>query len=205
MTTEDLEFDAIAKDLHSAVVSDVLDAIGHRDHALPEAIRPFDHGSRLVGRAMTMQLVPAFSEPEQPYEGFISAMDRIPAGSVVVLVARETRCALWGELFSTAARARGARGTLVDGYVRDTEKVRAMGYPVFARGVSPLDSRGRAAFLVDGVTVKIDGISVTNGDLVVGDYDGIVIVPQAVAVEVIRRAYEKVATESIARSALGRG
>lgn len=206
MTVATGDLDRIARDLYASVISDVLDAIGSRQHALSHRFAPIDASTKLVGWASTIQLVEAFTEPEHPYQGLIAAMDQLPVGSIVVLAAGSTtRCGMWGELFSTAARARGARGTLVDGYVRDSAKVISMGFPLFALGTNPLDSKGRAEFLADQTVVEIDGVVITPGDLVFGDRDGVVIVPARLAPQVIERAYEKMGSEALARSALTTG
>lgn len=198
--------DRIAEDLFASVISDVLDGLGNRNHALSSRFAPLDPAMKLVGPATTMQLVEAFVEPERPYEGLIAAMDRIPRGSIVVIAAGSTtRCGLWGELFSTAAQARGARGTLVEGYVRDSAKVMNMDYPLFALGTNPLDSRGRAEFLADRTIIEIDGIAIAPDDLVFADRDGVVIVPSTLERQVIDRAYEKLGKESLALSALANG
>ncbi len=197
-----LDFDRIANDLHASVISDTLDAFGHLNHALPPRIRPIDPGSTVVGRAATLHLVEEFSEPASPYKGLIAAMDRVPRDSVIIVAAGTTRCAIWGELFSIAAQARGARGTVVDGYVRDTAKVIAMGFPLFAVGTSPLDSKGRATLLAEQIELEIDGIRIAPGDLIFGDHDGVVVVPAELEAEVITRAYEKIRNEAAARTAL---
>src|SRR6476659_6489751 len=88
--------DLAASRLYAAVVSDILDDLGHRDHTLEPAIRPLR-----------------------------------PGEVILVAAGGSARAACWGELFSAAARARGARGTLIDGYCRDARRIAALGYPVW--------------------------------------------------------------------------
>lgn len=115
------------------------------------------------------------------------------------------RIAPWGELLSTAARARGATGCLTDGLVRDTKAIRKMGFPVFNGGIAPLDSKGRGKVADIDVPIECAGVRVESGDLVVGDADGVVVVPQAVEREALSRALTKVEGENATRSELERG
>ena len=87
------------------------------------------------------------------------------------------RAACWGELFSAAARARGARGTLIDGYCRDARRIAALGYPVWCRGTLPLDCKGRTAVTAWRQPAVVGGLQVRPGDLVVADDDGAVVIP----------------------------
>ena len=98
----------------------------------------------------------------------------------------------WGELLSTAAKARGGRGAVVDGLVRDVRKIEQLGFPVFARGIKPVDSKGRGMVIDYNVPVDCAGVLVSPGDLVVADYDGVIVVPAEVVPEVICMATEKV-------------
>ena len=115
------------------------------------------------------------------------------------------RIAPWGELLSTAARARGAAGTVMDGLTRDVRAIRGMKFPVFANGIGPLDSKGRGKVAAIDVPVEVAGARVAPGDLVFGDADGVVVVPRAVEDQVIAAALAKVAGENATREALARG
>ena len=95
---------------------------------------------------------------------------------------------VWGELLSTAARNAGCVGAVVDGAVRDVRKMRELGFPVFARGTSVYDSQNRQVMIDMDVPVQIGGVRFRPGDLVIADEDGVVVVPQEVEAEVLRRA-----------------
>ena len=113
-----------------------------------------------------------------PYGREIEAMDSLLPGEVAVVATAESkRNAPWGELMSTAARARGARGAVVDGLVRDVRKIEELGFPVFAAGIKPVDSQGRGELVDYNVPVICGGVLVNPGDLVFADYDGVVVVP----------------------------
>src|SRR5690348_12126696 len=114
--------------LYAAVVSDILDDLGHRDHTLDPAIRPLSRGEVIAGPANPFLVTEVHQIPAEPYAGEISALDDIRPGEVILVAAGgSVRAACWGELFSTAARARGARGTVVDGYCRDARSITALG------------------------------------------------------------------------------
>ena len=110
-----------------------------------------------------------------------------------------------GELFSTAARARGARGTVIDGYCRDQHRIMGMGYPAWCRGGLPLDCNGRTAVTAWRQPAVVGGLLVQPGDLVVADVDGVVVVPAGLAPEVVQRAALKAEQENGLRDALARG
>jgi regulator of RNase E activity RraA len=195
--------DWAARMLYSAVLSDACDAAGRRDRAFGSDIRPLDESKILVGRAKTVVWAPMYHIPDRPYDKEIAAVDSLEAGEVFVMsVGRSAQIVPWGELLSTAALARGGRGAVLDGLVRDTPRIKAMGLPVFCTGRRPYDSCGRGIVVDYDVPLAIDGVSVAPGDLVFGDADGVVVVPRAVEAEVIERAWAKVAGENTTRDAL---
>ena len=101
--------------------------------------------------------------------------------------------------------ARGARGAIVDGYVRDVRQIAEMRFPVFATGMKPVDSAGRSEVVEYGTPVACGGVLVREGDLVVADVDGIVVVPREVEDDAIRLALEKVDGEDRMRDAIRGG
>ena len=198
--------DWAARSLYSAVLSDACDAVGLRDRALRADVRPLDESLVLAGRAKTVVWAPMFHVPERPYDLEIAAVDSLKPGDVFVMaVGRSETIVPWGELLSTATLARGGRGAVLDGLVRDSAKVRAMGLPVFCTGRRPYDSCGRGIVVAYDVPVVIDDVPVSPGDLVLGDADGVVIVPRAAEDEVLTRAWEKVQGENTVRDALRAG
>ena len=125
---------ALAGELYSAVLSDVMDELGHRGGAMRPFVRPVDEGLAFIGRARTGLYAATWSvEPgENPYELEIRLVDDLAPGDVPVLACGgpTDRIAPWGELLSTAAAARGAAGCVTDGLVRDVRQIRAMRFPV---------------------------------------------------------------------------
>jgi regulator of RNase E activity RraA len=197
-----------AERLFTAVLSDTLDALGWRGQALPPHVRPLDDGLVLVGRARTGLYREVFHvEPdENPYELEIALIDDLKPGEVAVLACGASRrIAPWGELLSTASRARGAAGCVTDGFVRDVRAIRAMRFPVFHGGIAPLDSKGRGKVAAIDVPVEVAGVRVAPGDLVFGDADGVIVVPRAIEAEALEAAFAKVEGEDKTRAALERG
>ncbi|HEX2886265.1 RraA family protein [Vineibacter terrae] len=189
----------IADRFFASVLSDCLDQVGCSRQAMPPRIRPLDEARVMVGRARTALYVDVYHvEPgENPYELEIGLVDSLKPGELPVFSCGASgRIAPWGELLSTAAAARGAVGALMDGCVRDIRAIRAMGFPVFHGGIAPLDSKGRGKVIAVDVPVECAGVAVTPGDLVFGDADGLVVVPQAVEAEVLALADKKVSGES---------
>jgi regulator of RNase E activity RraA len=191
--------------LYSAVLADILDGLGHRHSALPAVIRPLKPEWKLFGRAATLSAVPVSTEPEKAYAVELECIDALTPGDVLVATTHGHGSALWGELLSTASRARGAVGAIIDGYTRDAVKILAMDFPVFATGYSPLDSKGRIDGISHGRPVRIGDCTVHPGDWVFADMDGIVVVPAALAEQAFPRALDKVRGENTVRAELAKG
>ncbi len=192
--------------LYTAVLSDVLDSLGHMHQAMRPFVRPLDDSLKIMGRARTglWMSVYAVTEGENPYEHEIALIDDLKPGDIAVFGCGgpTDRVAPWGELLSTAATCRGAEGCVTDGLVRDVRQIRAMNFPVFHGGIGPLDTRGRARMVAMDVPTECGGVPVATGDLVFGDVDGVVVIPAAIADEVIALAVTKVAAENRTRDAL---
>ena len=201
-----LDFDQMARELYTGVICDVLDSLGFRDQAMHADVRPVGPNMSLVGRARPALSVDVYEEVENCYAKEIAWVDSLQPGDVAVgCTNRSTRTGLWGELLSTASRARGAHGCVTDGYVRDVRRILHMQFPVFAAGMRPVDSRGRSVVLDFDVPVLCAGVAVRTGDIVFGDVDGVAIIPQEAAQETVARALEKVRLENESRAELERG
>jgi 4-hydroxy-4-methyl-2-oxoglutarate aldolase len=192
--------------LSSAVLADVLDALGHRNSALPADLRPLRPTWKICGRAATLSTMPVAIEPTNPYAVELECIDALRAGEVLVATTNGDRgSALWGELLSTAARAHGAVGAVIDGLTRDAARILDMDFPVFAAGFSPLDSRGRLDGVCHGQPIRVGACVVSPGDWVFGDVDGLVVVPARLAGQAFALALEKVTGENRVREELARG
>jgi 4-hydroxy-4-methyl-2-oxoglutarate aldolase len=199
-------FEEIGTTLYTAVLSDCLDALGHPCQAMRPFVRPLDDSFVLFGRARTGLYMVTYTvlDGENPYEVEIALVDDLRPDEVAVFACGgpTERVAPWGELLSTAARCRGAVGCVTDRLVRDVRRIREMRFPVFAGGIGPLDSRGRCKMVAMDVPVECGGVSCSTGDYVFGDIDGVVVIPQGIAEQVIDLALDKVASEKDTREAL---
>jgi regulator of RNase E activity RraA len=169
-------------------------------------IRPLYAAAKVAGFAATVRCVEIDAVPEDRedwYRGELQAVDSLERGDVMVVSA--CRGSFWGELLGTAARYRGARGIVADAYTRDTLALIEMGFPTFAAGIHCADSLGRIDVDAIGIPILCGGVQVSPGDLVLGDYDGVVVIPSAAGEEVVRAAEEKVADESVVREKLAEG
>lgn len=199
-----LEF--IERELYTAVVSDSLDDAGLRNQAMREYIRPLPGKDTFAGWARTMHCIDVYSIGPEPYAKEIEALDSVlPDEVLVVSTCKSIRNAPWGELLSTAAAARGARGAVVDGLVRDVRKIQQLGFSVFAAGVKPVDSKGRGVVLDYNVPVECGEVHVEPGDLIFADYDGVVCVPAASVRVIIAAAWDRVRREDSTRADLMSG
>jgi regulator of RNase E activity RraA len=192
--------------LTSAVLADVMDAMGQPAGVLPGTIRPLCSTWKLFGRAATLSAVSVSAQPERPYEVELACVDSLRPGDVLVAATNGDRSsALWGELLSTASRAHGAVGVVTDGLTRDAAQIIAMDFPVFAAGFSPLDSKGRLDGVAFGQPIRMGGCLVRPGDWIFGDLDGIVVIPAKFAEDAFARALEKVTAENRVRAELAKG
>ena len=192
--------------LYTAVVSDSLDQLGVRNQAMREYLRPVHNRCTFAGWARTISCSDIYHIPSDPYSVEIEAVDSLLPGEVAVVGTQKSiRNAPWGELLSTAARARGARGAVIDGLVRDVRKIEELGFPVIASGVKPVDSNGRGIVTAYNVPIECGEIVVHPGDFIFADFDGVVVVPKDIVEDVLRLAADKVRRENSSRQELMNG
>ena len=199
-------FQMMKEQLYAAVLCDALDQVGCRDQSMRADIRPVYPEAVVVGRALTVLSADVYEVVDDPYKLEIESVDRLKPGDVLVAcTGRSTRTCFWGELLSTASRARGAHGAVIDGYTRDVKHIVEMQFPVFAAGMKPVDSNGRGLVMDYNCPINCGDVIVRPGDIVFGDIDGIVVIPKDVEREVIERASEKVTGENRTRDELRQG
>ena len=199
-------FDTMRDKLNAALISDILDKLGAREQAMRADIRPAYQGAVVVGRAYPVLRVDIFEVRDDPYRGEIEVVDSLKPNDVLVFCTnRSTRTSSWGELLSTAARARGARGVVIDGCIRDVAQISAMKFPAFAVGMRMLDSQGRSMIIEHGSPVICGDVLVKPGDIVFGDVDGVIVIPKELEDKVIPLALEKGGKEDLVRAELLKG
>ncbi len=202
----EITLDMMRRELYSAVVSDALDGLGY-PHQSPRIQLPRYTGEGLlVGRCKTTLWADMAHVDPQPYELELIAVDGCRPDDVLIAAAGGSmRSGIWGELLTTAAKNTGCIGAIIDGAIRDVAKIRKIGFNVFARATCVYDSQNRQRVIDVDTTVEIEGVQFAPGDLVFADEDGIVVVPQKVEKEAIRKAWEKVHAENITRDAIKAG
>jgi 4-hydroxy-4-methyl-2-oxoglutarate aldolase len=192
--------------LYSAVVCDVLDALGHPSQALPPHLRPLTPQARIAGRVFPARARAVHEIPAEPYKLEIAAVEAMTRGDVLLVDAGDDRsCGFWGELLTTACLYKGVRGVVMTACTRDVWKIKELNFPVFGIGFHPADSKGRADIVEIGQPITIGGVKAKRGDLLLGDEDGVVVIPSELATETLRLAREKVSGENIVRRELANG
>jgi regulator of RNase E activity RraA len=144
--------------------------------------------------------------PEKPYAKEMEALDTLVEGDVAVLATNgDVTAAVWGELLSIAACAKGARGAVLDGLTRDAYRIKDLNFPVFAQGISSYDSLGRSEVTGYDIPIECDGVMVQSGDIVFGDFDGVVVIPQAILPAALEKAELKAGREEIVETEFRKG
>lgn len=191
--------------LYTPVIGDVLDTLGYWHQFLPQSIQPLSLDMRVSGRAMPVQIADAWGKQDKPFGRMTEALDAIRPNEIYVATGGSLNCAAWGEIMTAAARFRGGVGAIIDGFHRDTQRVVEQDWPVFSRGRFAQDAAVRSAVVDFRCPVEIGGVRVLPGDLIVGDEDGVVVIPSSVEAEVLLRAGEKARGEKVVRKAIEAG
>ena len=192
--------------IYTAALADILDTRGHRAQTLPPSIRPLEPGMRLAGPAFTVSGRAADTvDHDAAIRKVLRMLGEVPASQVSLYACEQDVSAHLGELSVTSLEARGVAGCVLAGGCRDVRFILELGFPVFCSHVTPEDSTWRWELEATQVPVTIGNVHVEPGDWVVGDDDGVVVVPQAIAESVLVEAEEKAATESEIRLAVRDG
>lgn len=213
-------FALMKQKLYTPVVGDILDQMGYTHQFLPSGIRPLacqvpcgpfrpageteDCRLKVAGYACTVLENDVFGMPQKPFGYLTEALDQLRSNEVYVATGAHNS-ALWGELLTASAKARGAVGAVVDGYSRDTPQVLGQNFPVFCSGTWAQDSSLRTYVFAFRCPIEIGQVTIHDGDIVFGDVDGVLIIPRAIAEEVVEKALEKASTEKVMRKAIEDG
>jgi len=198
-------FALVREHLSTPVVGDVLDQLERTHQFLPQGIQALHPAMVLVGRAMPVLITDVFETQRSPFGRLTEALDQLEPGDIYLARNGRAQCAAWGEILTATARARGAAGAVIDGFHRDTVRILEQDWPVFSRGRFAQDAGVRASVVDYRVPLEIDGVLVHPGDLIVGDIDGVVVVPSAVENEVLEFALAKATAENVVREAIEGG
>jgi len=211
---DDELFALARRELFTAVVGDIMDGLGLRHQFLPPQLRPLAEGMQIVGRAMTVLEADVFDPAPphganpllaRPFGLMLEALDDLRPGEVYLCSGASKSYALWGELMSTRAMTLGAAGAICDGYHRDTDGIRRLGFPVFSHGPFAQDQAPRGKVLDYRVPLEVGGTRVEPGDLVLADVDGVCIVPRHAEAEVLAKALDKARGEKLVKKAIESG
>jgi regulator of RNase E activity RraA len=206
-------FSIIRKELYTAVIGDIMDKMGFLCQFLPPQIQPLEGKMRVVGRAMTVLEADILPDPadkvgedfKKPFGLMLDALDDLKAGEVYVCTGASPSYALWGELMSTRAKMLGAAGAVVNGYSRDKKGILKLDFPTFSYGNYAQDQGPRGKVIDFRVPLKMGEVLINPGDMVIGDMDGVCIVPANAATEVFGMAIEKARGEKIVQKKIQEG
>jgi regulator of RNase E activity RraA len=211
-SNDDELFSIIKTELYTAVVGDIMDKLGWLHQFLPPQIKPIKQDMFLVGRAMTVLEADVFGEDgnqnpvlKKPFGLMLEALDDLKNNEVYICTGASPTYALWGELMSTRAIKLGATGAVVDGYSRDTNGILALNFPTFSYGNYAQDQAPRGKIIDFRVPIEIRGVKVNPGDIVLGDIDGVCVVPSEIEEVVFRYAIEKARGEKMVKTKIEEG
>ncbi len=212
--SEDELFMLAEQELFTCVIGDVMDKMGLRHQFLPPDIQPLSREMVLLGRAMPVISGDVFDEhlegtanplSAKPFGLMLEALDDLKRNEIYVNTGSSPRHALWGELMSTRAKKLGARGALLNGYVRDTNGILRMNFPTFSYGSYGQDAAFRQKVFDFRIPIEIGSVRINPGDIIFGDIDGVLVIPSTHEKEVLRLALEKARGEKTVRKDLERG
>ena len=198
-------FHLIKEVLYTPVVGDILDGLDCFHQFLPQPVQPMLTSMKVVGRAMPAVMIDVYGHQKKPFGLLTEALDQLQPGEVYLASGGDMRCAYWGEILTATARTRGAVGAVVNGFHRDSPQVLEQNWPVFSRGRFAQDSSVRTKVVDYRCPIEIGGVWVEPGDLVFGDFDGVLIIPRKHEAEVIRKALEKARGEKLVRKEIEGG
>lgn len=198
-------FELVKKELYTPVIGDIMDGMGYVHQFLPQGLSPIREDDVLVGYAMPVLMIDVYGPQEKPFGYLTEALDQLQEGEIYLASGGEMRCAYWGELLTATAKKRGAVGAVINGYYRDSRQVKEQNFPVFSRGKYAQDSSVRTQVANYRCPIEIGSVSVKPGDLIVGDQDGVLVIPKDIITEVIEKSLEKARGEKKVRKAIEDG
>ena len=198
-------FEIFKAELYTSVVGDILDELHCYHQFLPQALHPLRTTDKLIGRSMPVLMIDVYGPQKKPFGKLTEALDQLEPNEIYVASGGEMRCAYWGEILTATAKKRGAQGAVINGYYRDSQKVMEQNWPVFSRGRFGQDSLVRTQVADYRCKIKIGNVWVQPGDLIFGDFDGVVIIPKKYETEVVLKALEKARGEKLVRNEIENG
>lgn len=191
---------------YTGVVHDVMRGMGLRDFTLPPELRPILPEQPLAGPAFTIEgKVVRNGDAHETLLAWTGLLSQAPAGSIWVCQPNDRVVAHMGELSAETLKNKGVRGCVADGFIRDVNFLLAIGFQSWSRGFTPRDIVGHWLPAATNVPITIGDVVIAPGDYMVGDRDGLIRVPAAIAVEVVEKAEVAMETENLVRKAILNG
>jgi len=188
---------------YTGVIHDVMRAMGLRDFTLPSELRPIMPEQPLAGPAFTIEgRVVENGDAHETLLAWTGLLSQAPAGSIWVSQPNDRVVAHMGELSAETLKNKGVRGCIADGFIRDVNFLLKIGFQAWSRGFTPRDIVGHWLPTATNIAITIGDVVIEPGDYMVGDRDGLVRVPRALAKEVVENAEVAMATESLVRKAI---
>ena len=187
---------------YTGVIHDVMRGMGLRDFTFPPELRPLMPERAMAGPAFTIEGKTGNFDAHETLLGWTGLLSQAPSGSVWVTQPNDRVVAHMGELSAETLKAKGVRGCLVDGFARDTNFLLEMGFQTWFRGYTPRDIVGHWLPAATEVDIRIGDVVVANGDYILGDRDGSVRLPRALAEDIVTRAEIAIGTENKVRTAI---
>lgn len=187
---------------YSGAVYDVLRELGVSDCTLPPSIQGLAQSWRIAGPAFTLSGARGGFSAHETLLRWTEFLAKAPAGCVVVCQPNDDALAHMGELSAEALKLRGVQGYVVDGGTRDSERILQSGFPVFCKYRTPADIVGRWAPMAYQQPIVIGAVTIRAGDFILGDIDGVIVIPAALVEEVAERVAHIANTESRLRQAI---
>ena len=211
---DDFIFTTVKEHLYTAVVGDIMDQMGYRHQFISPMIKPMSDEMFLVGRAMTVLQADVFEGDSsdsvnpvlnQPFGLMLDALDDLKKNEVYLCTGAASEYALWGELMTTRAAKLGASGAVLNGYVRDSVGILKLKFPTFSFGNFSQDQAPRGKVIDFRCPIEMYGVRIKPGELIIGDRDGVCVVPREIEEGVLSGAYEKALGEKTVQSAIENG
>ncbi|MFK5924461.1 MAG: RraA family protein [Verrucomicrobiota bacterium] len=188
---------------YTGALYDVLRAAGYPDQALPSEIMPLKEDWKVAGKIFTVSgHYDSELDDHQTLLDWTKLLSLAPKGSVVICQPNDNSLAHMGELSAETLLLRGIRGYIVDGGCRDSAFIKKIGFKTFSKYTTPVDVVGRWRAESFNESIVIGSVEIHGGDYVLADFDGVVVIPAAIAEEIVSKTEEVIKTENLVRTAI---
>ncbi len=192
--------------IYTGALSDILDQLGRWNQVLPKELTGLTPNDKLCGTALTVRGEATHSaDPNDIFVPMLQMLGDVRKNNIVISQPNDMTCSHLGELSATTIKARGGNGAVIYGGVRDVDYIQKLGLPVFHLYTTPADIVGRWKLQEYNVPIRIQNVSVYPGDYIVGDKDGVLVIPKEIVTDVLFKAEEIMETENHVRNDVQNG